>query len=203
MKEHHIIYVPGLKDHTFIKKALLRLLPLFFRPQDFTIHIIAPNWENGEKFAPKLKLITDEIDQLVKQGHMVSLIGQSAGGSAVLNAFCLRRKVITGVINNTGRLKTGVKVKPSLKWAARNSVAFKESVLLFEKNESSLTKLDRKKILTLKPIWDEIVPKPTVSLIGATNLTLPVFEHGLGGVLIETLFSPLIVKFLRSLEKRR
>lgn len=200
-KEHHIIYIPGLNDQSLISRNLVKLLPFFWESQGFHAHVVSPRWEEGARFAPKLKLITDEIDRLVDQGHRVSLVGQSAGGSAALNAFYERRNVVNGVVNATGRLKAGVHVRPSLEWAARNSPAFKESVLLFEQqNEAKLTAKDRRKIMTMRPIWDEIVPSSTVSVKGATNKIAPILEHGIGGVFIVSFYSRVILNFLRNIE---
>ena len=197
MKELHVIYVPGLRDQRFINKLLIKIISLFWKAQGFKFHIISPRWEEGKSFLPKLKLITDKIDEL--SGKTVYLIGQSAGGSAVLNAYSQRKSEIAGVVNSTGRLRKGENVRPSLDHAARFSPAFKESVLLFENtNESTLTSKDRKKIVTIKPLWDETVPSSTVALKGATNITVPVVEHGFGGFFIVTLYSPVLAKLLKS-----
>lgn len=201
-KQHHIIYVPGLRDKMWLNTNLVHVLTPFWKIQGFHSHILAPHWEEGTKFAPKQKLITDKIDELIKKGHTVSLIGQSAGGSAVMNAFCERRKVVNGVINCTGRLRAGVNVKPTLEVSAKISPAFKDACLLFEhKNEPTLTKSDRKKIMTIRPVWDEAVPASTVPLDGATNITLPFVEHIISGVVALTILSKIPLNFLRKLQK--
>lgn len=197
-KQHHVIYVPGLRDTWIINKAIIKVLPFFWEPQGIHIHVFSPHWEQGTRFAPKLKQLTDKIDSLVKQGHKVSLVGQSAGGSATLNAFCIRKSVVHRIINSTGRLRAGNNVWPSLKQAAKISPAFKESVLLFEKkNEPTLTKVDRKRILTIRPLWDETVPASTVPLDGATNLIAPIIEHSLGGIFIVSFYSKVMLDFLK------
>lgn len=198
-KEHHVVYIPGLRDQWFLNRNLARLLPLFWDRRGFPIHVVAPHWEQGESFEPKLKAITDEIDRLIEMGHRVSIIGQSAGGSAGLNAFAQRKDVLSKAINVTGRLRAGVNVKPTLEKAAYYSPAFRESVLLFE-NELGLTLTaeDRKRIMTLRPWWDEIVPASTVPLEGATNLVAPIPEHTLGGAYIMSLYSKVLQSFLMS-----
>jgi len=199
-KEHHVIYVPGLHDQHPINKNLTRFVPLFWKPYGFQGHIVAPHWEEGKEFAPKLKRILAKIDELADQGHIVSLIGQSAGGSAVMNAYSERRNMINGVVDVTGRLREGENVSPSLEVAARSSPAFAESVLLFErKNEPTLSNQDRKKIMTIRPFWDEVVPATTVPLEGATNLVAPIPEHSIGGIAMCTIFAKRILYFLNNL----
>ena len=198
MTKKAIIYVPGLKDRNFFNRNIIKLLALFWTAQEFELFLIQINWRKGNKFAPKLKLIKDKIDELSTSGYSVHLFGQSAGASAALNASVERKNIVRRVINICGRLRKGENVFPSLKLAAKGNPAFEESVLLFEnQNEKRLTHDDRKKILTVRPIWDEIVPASTVTLNGATNIQLPLLEHSLGGIFALTLFSSKLKTFLK------
>jgi len=200
-KERHIIYVPGLRDQHLFNKSLARLYPLVWKPQGFHFHTISPHWEEGISFTPKLKMITNKIDELSVGANHIYLLGVSAGGSAVLNAFSQRRDLISGVVNVVGRLRAGVNVKPSLDKATKISPACRESILSFEnQNEPTLSEVDRRKVMTLRPVWDETVPKSTVSLKGAKNIVVPMVEHSLGGIAIMTIFSPMIVKFFKGLD---
>jgi hypothetical protein len=48
----------------------------------------AVGWhDESQEFPPKLELLLEMIDQYASRGDRVSLVGCSAGGSAVLNAF--------------------------------------------------------------------------------------------------------------------
>lgn len=184
-KKHHVIYIPGLNDQHPLNRNLAKLLPLYWNRFGVTTHVISPHWEEGNSFGPKLKLILKEIDKISHLEHTITLIGQSAGGSAAMNAFCERRNMIKKVVNITGRLKKGKDVKPTLEWASRQSPAFKESVLLFERvNEQTLRLSDREKITTIRPFWDETVPSVTVGIKGATNIVVPFPEHSFGGTCI-------------------
>jgi len=51
--------------------------------------------------------------------------------------------------------------------------------------------------MTLTPFWDEVVPKETVSLKGAVNRTMPSVEHMLSGLLGMTLYSPMVIGFIK------
>lgn len=198
-KEHHIIYVPGLHDQLFINKGLTKMLPPIWRLHGFTTHIVYPHWEEGNSFQPKLRKILQEIDELHNLGYKVSLVGQIAGGNAVLNAFTERRNIVSGVVNICGRIRAGENVRPTLEHAGRHSQAFIESVSMFEKdNEPTLTDQDRKKIMTIRPLWDETVPSSTVSIRGAKNIVIPSVEHSLSGILACTVYSGITLGFLRT-----
>jgi len=197
MTKKAIIYVPGLNDDRFLNSHLIDLLPYFWKRYGYEVFIVRPAWKKGKTFSPKLKLIIDKIDELSKSGYAITLFGQSAGGAAVLNAFTERKSKVNHVINICGRLKKGIEVHPSLEIAAKGNPAFADSVLLFEtQNEKKLTKADRKKVLTIKPLWDGVVPSTTVALAGATNITIPIIQHSIGGIAALTLFSKKIVSFL-------
>ena len=192
-----IIYIPGLHDDTFLHTNAVHILRYLWRPYGFDILVIKPHWGEGNSFAPKLKNIIDTIDKL-SQKKKVYLIGQSAGGAAVLNAFVARKNKVSGVVNICGRLIKGKKVFTYLELAAKGNPAFLDSVLLFEnQNEEKLVDEDRRKILIVKPLWDEVVPASTVGLSGATTITIPMLFHSLGGVAALTLFSSKIRAFLR------
>lgn len=199
-KAHHLVYVPGLRDAAIFNKPFRSLAKIAWEKQGCYPHIYLPCWEEGLSFTPKLRGIIDLIDELTEKGYKVSLIGQSAGGSAVLNAFCERRDRVNGVINITGRLKSGENVRPTLGQAARFSPAFKESVLLFEtKNEPTLTDQDRARIMTIRPWLDETVPASTVAVRGSTNLIAPIVEHSIGGGLISIFYAHKFLSFLEEL----
>lgn len=127
-----ILYVPGLHDDAFINSHLTDLLPLIWRKYGFEVFIIRPRWREGKSFFPKLEYIATKIDELSNKGYELYLFGQSAGGSAVLNAFAIKKNKIKKVVNICGRLKKGIDVSPTLKKAAKGNPAFEESVLLFE-----------------------------------------------------------------------
>lgn len=161
------------------------------------MHNIGWNDRNAE-FAPKLERLTRKIDLLAKGGNAVSLIGASAGGSAALNAFIEQKKVVDKVISISGILRpskeTGFR---SFEKRTRSSKPFAQSVKLFVKKEHALSKIDRKRIMTIYPKFgDELVAPDTATLPGAINIQISSFEHILSIVLTLTLFSKPIMRFL-------
>jgi pimeloyl-ACP methyl ester carboxylesterase len=199
-KEHHLIYIPGLHDSNRFNKFFHQLATRRWQSKGFYPHIYYPNWEDDRDFKEILKEITTIIDTLVAKEHIVSLIGQSAGGSAALNAFCIRKDVVNGVVNITGRLKAGKHVTPSLDKAAKTSSTFKESILLLEHvHEPLLTEAERKKIMTIRPLLDQTVPTVTVAVQGAQNKIVPIIEHSLAGGIISIFWTNQWMRFLTEL----
>lgn len=172
---HKVIIVPGLGDETDkIKWATNHYRKYGLEP---VVHNIW--WRKGEKhLEPKLKKLIKLIDTLSKNGNKVSLIGTSAGSSAVMNAFVARKNKIYKIVSVCGRLKRGdEKGFRSFESKTASSLAFKESILMFEESEPKLTKEDRKKVMTIRAIFDELVPDNTSYIKGATNKRIKSVEH--------------------------
>ncbi|OGB61757.1 hypothetical protein A2Y26_00095 [candidate division CPR2 bacterium GWD2_39_7] len=175
---HHIIFIPGLKDNDN-KTLAYRFFAFYCKRKGITLHFFKMGWQDNESFDKKLQKLIKLIDDLATGDNKVGLIGSSAGGSVALNAFAKRSDNISKVINICGRLRAGQNVRPSLEQVARKSLAFKESVLTFEKIEPSLTKVQRQKVITIRGIYDEIVPVSTIPLEGAVNKKILCIEHSL------------------------
>lgn len=192
--KHHVIFVPGLDDG---KKGYDFFINRW-KKYGVVPHVYRMRWMNEkDSFDNKLNKFLDFISKLQRENNRVSLVGNSAGASAVLNAY-IRNPKIHAVVNSSGRLRAGENVHPSLDWAARKSAAFKESVLLFEKKEPKMTKKQRENILVLLPIWDEIVPLSTIKLKGAKTQRIIGIEHGLNGILAISVYSQKIMDFILS-----
>lgn len=204
--KHHIIFIPGLGDNTFpnTNKFYTGFInrPLGFRHRDVKVHIFRPEWNTENTFNPKLERLLKVIDGLTEQGHVVSLVGQSAGGSAAINAFANRPDKINGVVIVAGRLRSGENVSPTLEKAAKKSKALEDSVLSFEKIEPNLTPEQRKRVMTITMLDDKVVPPSTVPIEEATNLYKR-GGHFKGGVLGSSIFnySKSILDFLENLRK--
>lgn len=194
MRLHKVIIIPGLGDDlTKLRWVTKHWIKYGLEPVLYNIQ-----WRSGDKhFKYKLDKLIKTIDDLSSHGNKVSLLGTSAGGSAVVNAFCARRNKIHKVINVCGRLRKGNGVYPTLEFASRSSVAFKESVLLCEKNQKSFSDIDSKRILTIRPLFDETVPISTTTLYGATNDQIFSIGHVFSIALSMTFLSRKLINFLR------
>jgi hypothetical protein len=196
-KTHHVIYIPGLDDQRKGYELIINCWKIYgVSPRVYRI-----GWKDGNNdFKPKLEKLVKEINVLIKQGNIVSLVGGSAGGSAALNALIEQPK-INAVVNLCGRLRAGINVYPSLEKASSKSTSFKQSVNLFEKRESTMSKNQRSKVLTLSPFWDEVVPISTITISGAVNRILPSVGHMVTGFLGMTILSPLVIGFIKQKAK--
>lgn len=172
---YHLIHIPGLSDNPF---AFNHAVKNNWSPM-FTEHFFPMHWRDEEAFQPKLDRLIKFIDQLDEPGAKIALIGTSAGGSAALNALMARPDKIYRAVNVCGRLRAGVGVHPNLARAAARSISFSESVEMAEAREQSLDDQARAKIITIRPIWDEIVPTSTVPVDGARNMKIPTIFHAL------------------------
>jgi pimeloyl-ACP methyl ester carboxylesterase len=192
---NHVIIIPGLGNgvsrHEWAVKdwGKYGIIP----------HVFDAKWrveENGfqEKFDRALEL----IDSLPNKKTKIFIIGNSAGSSFALNIFSKRKKRINKVIVNCGRVRDGDWPWFTFDQATASSPSFKESVLMAQKIERAFTNEDRKKILTLRPIFDEVVPPSTVAIKGATNKVILSLEHSLSIALNMTLFIKQIIDFIFS-----
>src|SRR3989344_6448696 len=110
MRAHHVLIVPGLNDHLQYSKYVWAA-KVFWKRQGVVPHVVQMNWMNADKkFASRLKQLTGLIDGLSLGKNLVSLVGFSAGGSAVINAFSQRKRKIHRVVNSCGRMRAGKNV---------------------------------------------------------------------------------------------
>jgi len=189
--KHVLIIIPGLGDQT----SLLDLATRNWERKFVIKTIVHPMpWQGAEQdLGPKLERLIAIVDKSIENGYRVNLLGTSAGGSAAMNAYAMRKNKIHRVINVCGRLRKSEGVYPTLEQAAQNSRSFFDSVIRCEETLKNLTVEDYKKILTLRPLFDELVPSSTVSVPGGTNILLPSIEHILSISLAMTVFSRKIV----------
>lgn len=193
-KKHYVIIVPGLGDET----QKIKWVTNHWRKYGLEPILRNFRWKSGEKhFKPKLKRLISHIDDLLEGENKVSLVGASAGGSAVLNAFAHRRNKISKVITVCARLKRGKeRGLRSYERRTKESPPFGESILMLEKLEPKLTMADRKKIMTIRAIFDELVPDDTAQVRGATNNQIKSIEHMFSIWMALGFYKPTI-KFLK------
>ena len=192
-RERHVVIVPGLSDNPAGLRWLTRN---WVERYGLIPHIVRFGWYGHvDDFAPRLDRLGEYIDGLLADGKHVSLLGTSAGASAVLNAFFSRRDAIQGVVSVCGRLRAGEGVYPSLDHS-RNRRLFKPSVLRCEEGIGGLTSADKGHILTVSPLFDEFVPVATMTIAGATNRRIVAIEHMAGIYLALSVYARIVVDFL-------
>ncbi|HEX5456277.1 MAG TPA: hypothetical protein VFW77_02820 [Candidatus Saccharimonadales bacterium] len=143
MKQHHIIYVPGILDDIYHAQSLAAAT---WRIHGVHGHCHPVPWAGKEKWQPKFQKLLDEIDRYRAEGHDVSLVGASAGASAVLNAYAERADSVKGLVYICAKINAPETV--SRKTYAENP-AFKTSLELLQKNRKRFKPEDKARMLSL------------------------------------------------------
>lgn len=157
------------------------------------VHVV--NWRDGENFAPKLDRLLDLVDDLSVDGD-VSMVGTSAGGSAVINAL-FERPVIKKIVCVCCRLGVGTHTGiHSFEARTASSPAFAQSVKMAENSLAGFSAEQKSKIMTMRALMDELVPAETASIPGAKSITIPMVEHVLSITMALTLGSKPLIRFL-------
>lgn len=169
--EHHIIYIPGLGDTKIRGQQLAVRL---WRTYGVYGHCHPVIWSDDESFDNKLAGVLREIDELNGQGHIVSLMGASAGASMALHAYAARKETVSGVVLVCGELADATTINPDY---FEKNPAFQDSMERLPKTLQQLTPDDRLRIMSLHPIYDETVPIKDTYLDGARMYTSISFGH--------------------------
>ena len=192
MEKYVAIIIPGLGE---IER--FSLLSSHWRKYHVEPVLHRVGWHGSEHFEARLAKIVARIDSFSTTGTKVSLIGCSAGGSAALNAFLERKNTVHKVISLCGWLRVGEHRK-YLERVKYISASFVESVTLLDRREKDLSSEDRARIMTVRPIFDELVAADVVILDGARNIRLPVPGHTLAIVSGLTIFCRQLIEFIRT-----
>lgn len=170
-QRHYIIFVPGIRDDLLYVQSFLIQCWRFcgVRPVMLTMP-----WLGAEEFEPKLARLVSRIDNYWRQGHRVSLVGASAGASAVLNAYSQRNNEIESVAYICGKVNHPDTV--SNKTYDQNP-AFKTSMLQLQNTLSLFSKADKRKIRSFYSTADTTVPYMDTVIGGISEKRLPSFGH--------------------------
>lgn len=183
-----LIMVPGLSDNNVFNPILI----WWWKQQGFKMIIFQPKWKESEDYQTKLNRLLNLIDEESKN-NLVSLIGTSAGGSLVINAFNKRPDKINKVITVCSRLKKGEE------FDTKDYPSFGESVLESEKNINQFSTKDKEKIMTIRSkFFDELVPNNTSIIDGAKNITVPTGGHLFSILSSLSWYSKPLVEFIKT-----
>jgi hypothetical protein len=196
MKTHVIIYVTGLNDaNPAFQKTVIRSWRIYgVQPVLFQT-----GWANSQSFSQKLERLLELIDSNREKGNAVSLIAASAGASMAVAAYARRKDTINGVAFICGKLRRPEAV--GTQYYLQNP-AFREAMSTLNDNLAQLTKVERARMLSIHPLFDETVVITDTFVTGAKKAVFPTLFHvptiGLGISLLS--FVPII--FLKRLAKR-
>jgi pimeloyl-ACP methyl ester carboxylesterase len=187
---HHVIYVPGLGD---AKAQGQELVTKLWRPLGVQGHYVPLRWAVDEPWKLKLQHLLDAIDALSKTGT-VSLVGTSAGASAVLQAYALRKDKVAGVVCICGKINHPETVNP--RYYTENP-AFKDALAQLQAALPGLSAADRDHILSIHPLWDGTVSPADTILPGAHERTLLTVGHPFSIFCALTFGAPGMMRFLK------
>jgi len=156
-------------------------------------------WHNGVELDSQTESLSAIIRIARKKYHKVSLIGISAGGSAVLNAYKMGPNNVHKVVTICSRLRRGTEDGfIGFTRRSKSSPAYRQSVSQWEKEEPHLLDRYRNRVMTIRAERDDqLVPADTATMYGAINTTVPVRGHFLS--IRHTLSNPQrIIKFITS-----
>lgn len=189
--KHAVIYVPGLGDHR--SRSQQRVLRAW-QAYGIKTAVVCMQWRTDEPFAAKLKRLLTAIDDFRARGYRVSLIGVSAGASAVINAYAARPSEVQRVVCICGKLRNPETIHPV---TFRRNPAFLESLERLPKSIEVLTAAQRERILSIRPLADESVPPQDTFVPGAKVKTIPTVGHVVSIATAITAYSFSIVRFVR------
>ena len=194
MKKQHILIIPGLGDDRWALKFQTRKWEVKY---NIVPHVWVFGWQaTNSTFEKQLRITQEEVNSLVAKYGKISLLGTSAGGSAVINLYSNNKDKIEKVICVCARLKNAnVTQRPYL--PKKKLDLFIESIKTCEKNIARLTSNDKKKIMTIRPIYDDVVPVRTMSIDRATNYKIFGLQHILNIYLAVTWRSKIIADFIK------
>lgn len=170
-KKHYVIYVPGIRDDQLYVQSLLIQC---WRLQGVRPVMCAMPWFGKEPFDPKLARLVAAIDTYKRHGHEVSLVGTSAGASAVLQAYAQRKDAIQSMALICGKINRPDTVSRRL--YARNP-AFETSMERLQNVLRQLCKSDKRKIHSFYSPADTTVPHADTVIEGVEEYRLPALRH--------------------------
>jgi pimeloyl-ACP methyl ester carboxylesterase len=189
-ERHHVILVPGLRDG---QQPLLKLVLLNWRLNDLAAELhLAPWTDVKEKLDDKLARLVSLVESY--QADKVSLVGISAGGSLVLNAFIKRPKLVSHVVTVCAPIRVILGQKPKGDALLEANPALRASLESCERGIGQLSAKDKHQVLTIRSAHDQLIADQAVLLDGATNIKISGFNHTLG------IFTAFVVENKRILD---
>ncbi len=191
--KHHIIYVPGINDDI---GRLQSCLLWFWRLFGVRAHLHAMPWLGEGAFQPKLQDLLDQIDTYHGRDYKVSLIGASAGASAVLHAYVQRRDKINGLVYICGKINRPETVSDR---TYGENPAFKESLYTLSGTLKQLAAEDKRQMLSVYSPADTTVTYRDTIIPGIPEKSLPALRHGVAIIYAITFGALGLIRFLKQL----
>jgi len=171
--QHHIIYVPGIKDDLFrVQSMIIR----FWRLGGVHGHCHPMPWAGPGDYAAKAEALLVMIDEYAAAGHRVSLVGASAGASAVLNAYSARREVVSGVAYICAKINRPQTVSTV---TLKHNRAFGAALAVLQTNLINFTEADKSRFHSFYSVHDTVIAYEDTHIAGVKETKLAPLGHGI------------------------
>lgn len=178
-----LIIVPGIGDDTQVYYSFARR----WNRLGYDAHVISFKWVDIHAALEKsMEAFLQQLDQY--RNEPVYMIGISAGGTAVVNALALRNNV-KKVITVCSPLAT----MPNL----RNPLLM-ESIGQVENNLAALPDEQKRRILSVHAIYDQVVDPKLSRVSGIQSKCIPSIIHAPTIFLAMTLYARLLNRFFKT-----
>ena len=193
--KHYIIYVPGIGD---TKTGLQEFAVKTWRLYGVRSETVAMRWAKGRDFDKKLEKLLNRIDELTTEGYEVSLVGASAGGSVVMNAFAARPN-LHAVVGICVVMNTNMTI--GQRYYKKNP-AFKGSMEMLPKSLEKLSPEERHRIMSVRAAFDPIVQRRSTAVRGALHRKVWSVGHAFTIAFMITFGARIIVRFAKKKAKQ-
>lgn len=163
--KHVILYVPGLGDRMRWLVRLQKWALAFWRAYAVRTEVITMGWSEPVPLKPRFEKLLACIDELHAAGKRVSLVGTSAGASAVISAFVLRSDKISGVVTICGKIQGDI--PDTIK---ELNPCFGQSLEMLAQSLKKLSPQLKRQLLTIYSPLDAVVPPDEATLKGVQKL---------------------------------
>lgn len=185
----HIIYIPGFGDsYDILRRAFLWC----WRFYGISVELVPIKWGNREGYETKTALVSAAIER-AKERRIV-LIGESAGGSLVLNTYASRPDDFYKVLTICGKNAKPEHVAPHF---YRRNPAFKTSMHLLNASVEKLTAAQRHAFISIHPLVDHVVPVDETIIPGCQKQRVWLFGHLPTVAIMLTVGSWYIMRLIR------
>lgn len=192
----HVLYIPGLGDETV---AGQRLAVRTWRLWGVESELFQMHWADSEDWDTKLKRLLARVDELNAKNKPVAIVAASAGASAAINIFALRKTQIAGCVLVASKVNHAETIGEKYR---RQNPAFVQSAQMCEKALANLNNADRKRIMSRYAAFDALIPRRDSYIAGARNRVLWSAGHAFT-IATQILFgAPLFLRFLKALAKK-
>ena len=190
----HLIYITGLGDTKAPRGQLWAVAR--WAKYGVEAELFQMRWGDKEDWQPKYARLLARIDELLKQGKAIGLVGASAGASAAINVFAARQDKLVGVVLIAGKVN---RPKAIGKVHYTENPALPQSVKQCVRSLEGLGPEARRRILSRYGLFDETVKRSDSFIPGARNQAAPTMSHFFNIAFQLTLGARSFINFLKRL----